>query len=151
MTSLINFRTAVLLISSFLAVAWQGLKADVWRASDPTYVPFAVLDMIVSSDNRMVGLTVVTNGKEPQSTNDIRRYLLDVKTGEHRLLGPEGTLLPVANAPETAMRWRLWRRNGLDRPIRMDGSSSECSTRTAAVITTSASLRRLMYPTNVTI
>src|SRR5262245_4205038 len=62
--------------------------SDTWRASDPTYVPFTVKEIVVSASNRFVGLTV---DEHPQSDGEVSDnfavYILDLKTGAHRRLG----------------------------------------------------------------
>jgi len=90
-----KFRTIALLTVALLTSACQKKQGDVWRESDPSYVPFAVREIVVSGNNRYIGLTVVEHGNEAITAADLRLYLLDVKTGQHRLLGPDAPLLPI--------------------------------------------------------
>jgi hypothetical protein len=97
MIFLINLRTIVSLTCLLLAAACQTQQAEMWRESDPTYVPFAVTEIVVSANNRFVGLTVVEHGNQAITAADLRLYLLDLKTGHHRLLGADGPLLPTVD------------------------------------------------------
>jgi len=97
MISFINLRTLLLLPCLLLAAACQRQQGEMWRESDPTYVPFAVREIVVSANNRFVGLTVVEHENQAISAADLRLYLLDVKTGHHRLLGADGPLLPTVD------------------------------------------------------
>ena len=87
----------VLLIFWFMAAACQrqhSHASDTWRASDPTYVPFTVKEIVVSASNRFVGLTV---DEHPQPDGEVADnfavYVLDLKSGSHRRLGSGNDLL----------------------------------------------------------
>ena len=90
-------RTTVLWMSLLLAAACQRQQPQIWRASDPTYVPFDVREIVVSANNRVVGVTVDERpANEPHIVSgDLPVYLLDLKTGNHHLLGSNGVLLPT--------------------------------------------------------
>jgi len=81
----------VLLIILFMAAACQrqhSVASETWRASDPTYVPFTVKEIVISASNRFVGLTV---DEHPQTDGEVLEnfavYILDLKSGAHRRLG----------------------------------------------------------------
>ena len=67
---------------------------DVWRESDPTYIPFPVQDIVVSADNRFAGIsTMEQSGKDTGSQGT---YLLDLKSGRHRKLDSgEAIIVPA--------------------------------------------------------
>jgi len=78
----------------------KATKAQVWRESDPAYVPFAVTEMVISENNRFTGLTVDerTQKSEALSSKELTVYILDLTTGEHRLLGDgSSALIPTAS------------------------------------------------------
>src|SRR5438034_3340942 len=86
-----------LILSLLHLAAWgcHGQGLQVWRTGEPSYLPFPVHEMVVSQDNRFVGLTV---DPRPDPTADVIAgklsiYLLDLKTGAHRLLGSGDSLL----------------------------------------------------------
>jgi len=75
----------------------QPPPGDVWRESDPTFVPFEVKEIAVSLGNRFIGLTADERPADGKQTlaSDFVVYLLDLKTGAHRRLGMDGLVLPA--------------------------------------------------------
>src|SRR5436190_12956365 len=81
--------------------ACQGTPGEMWRSSDPSYVPFTVDAIQVSADNQFVGLTVNEHPAtdKPQIAADRTIYLLDLKSGAHRLVGDGDSALFPAPQP----------------------------------------------------
>jgi hypothetical protein len=71
-------RTRLFLVAA-AAFVLLGCQSKDWRSTDPTYVPFPVTGLVVSRDNRFIG---ITERPKPPSTDSLF-YLLDLKTGEH--------------------------------------------------------------------
>ena len=93
------FRAVVFASIWLIADCRRQPPEDVWRESDPTYVPSKVEDIVVSTGNRFIGLTV---DERPSSdklrlASDFAVYILDLKTGNHRRLGMDGFLMPGKN------------------------------------------------------
>jgi len=90
-------RALILCVSLIAAGCRQQQSADVWRQSDPTYVPFAVQAIAASSSNRFVGLTVDERPQNDKQTlsSDYVVYMLDLKTGTHRKVGQNAELIAL--------------------------------------------------------
>ena len=77
------------LIVLLLPISACQRDAGVWSRSDPTYLPEGAWPSAVSEDNRFVA--IVVDPRSDRSTavgaGALRRYLLDLHTGSHRLLG----------------------------------------------------------------
>jgi hypothetical protein len=77
----------------------QDTEHQMWRAGDPTYVPFKIIEMSASADSRFVGLTVDERGDtdRPVTSGQLSIYVLDVKTGANRKMGDgDSLLLPIS-------------------------------------------------------
>ncbi len=62
---------------------------QVWLPSHPNYVPFSVRGIVVSDDNRFVGLTVDTRSDASSvvTAGELSIILVDLKIGVHKLIG----------------------------------------------------------------
>jgi hypothetical protein len=83
MISVLRTGERALVILVLLTSACQRQQAEMWRASDPTYVPFAVKEIAASADNRFVALTVderAGHGDETLASN-LTTYSTTARTG----------------------------------------------------------------------
>src|SRR5262245_27277871 len=89
-----SFRIIVVLLC-FAVSSCHSEDPQVWLPGHQNYVPFPVSDIVVSEDNRFVGLTVDARSKttEPVIASALSLYMLDLKTGVHKLLGSGDSFL----------------------------------------------------------